>query len=314
MTLYPLKFEPLFKSRIWGGRKLADVFQKPLPPDETIGESWELVDLPQDCSIVANGPDAGQSLHDLLKKFPEQILGKGHPAESFPLLIKLLDAQDCLSVQVHPDEAACERMGKGDPKTECWYIIEAEPGAFIYKGLQPGVTREQFSAAIETGQAESLLCKVAVEPGECHFLPSGTVHAIGAGLLIAEVQMPSDTTYRLYDYNRRDTQGQLRELHINDGLESIHWDQDTSLLPVTTMGCLVDCDYFKLYKGHLIAGAQVLLDTTQMQVIINLSGQAVITGAFDAVPVTMGDCVVVPASCEAVLQCEQECVYLTATL
>ena len=125
----------------------------------------------------------------------------------FPLLIKLLDAEDVLSVQVHPDEDACRRMGKGDPKTECWYIIAAEPDAVIYKGLKRGVTRADMADAIKTGTTADLLIKVPVTPGECHFLPSGTIHAIGAGLLIAEIQMPSDTTYRVFDWNRLDDSG-----------------------------------------------------------------------------------------------------------
>lgn len=314
MTVYPLKFIPLFKPRIWGGRRLAQVFEKSLPPGVAIGESWELVDLPQDKSVVANGPFAEQTLAELCACQAKEIFGHTAHQGSFPLLIKLLDAQDTLSVQVHPDEAACERMGKGDPKTECWYIIEADPEAYIYKGLKPGVTQAMFAEAVARGRAESLLCRLPVHPGECHFLPAGTVHAIGPGLLIAEVQLPSDTTYRLYDFNRRDDQGKARELHIADGLESIHFDQDPETLAVTTVGRLVDCPYFKLDKHHLVSGGQALVGRRQMAVLVFLEGTGKFTGKFNEVSARAGDCLLIPAACEAVFECLQECTFLTITL
>jgi mannose-6-phosphate isomerase-like protein (cupin superfamily) len=167
---------------------------------------------------------------------------------AFPLLVKFLDAQDVLSVQVHPDPETCRRMGRGDPKTECWYIIRAEPGAVIYKGFRKPVTREQFAEAIADGTAAELLAPVPVRPGECHFIPAGTVHSLGAGLLIAEIQTPSDTTYRVFDWNRVDDTGQPRALHIAEALESIHFDVTPEKLPVTTTGRLVDCRYFRVDK------------------------------------------------------------------
>ena len=177
---------------------------------------------------------------------------RGHETSrrSFPLLVKFLDAQDVLSVQVHPDAETCRRMGKGDPKTECWYVIQAEPGAVIYKGFKRGVTRERFAKAIQDGTVADLLAAVPVRPGECHFIPAGTVHSLGAGLLIAEVQTPSDTTYRVFDWNRVDDAGKPRPLHIAEALESIHFDVTPDKLPVTTVGRLVDCEYFQVDKGH----------------------------------------------------------------
>jgi len=199
---YPLKFRPIYKQRIWGGQKLREVFDKDIPPFEKIGESWELADLPNDKSIISNGELTGQTLISAIEKYPKEITGNEDFSGPFPLLIKFLDAQDILSVQVHPDPETCRRMGKGEPKTECWYIISAEPDAVIYKGLKKGVTKERFAKAIKKGNVADMLEKVTVEKGQCHFLPAGTAHAIGPGLLIAEIQMPSDTTYRVFDWNR----------------------------------------------------------------------------------------------------------------
>jgi len=314
MDMYPLKLQPIFKPRIWGGQRLAEVFGKPLPLGEKVGESWELADLPHDQSVIANGPCRGRTLAELLTENPRPFTGPTGVASPFPLLIKLLDSQQALSVQVHPDEATCERTGKGQPKTECWYIIDATPDAFIYKGLQPGVNAERFAAALEQEGAETLLCKVPVTPGECHFIPAGTVHAIGPGLLIAEIQQPSDTTYRLYDYNRRDAQGELRELHINDGLASVDFAQVPEDLPVTTVGRLVNCDFFKVDKQHHVAGGQALFGRGELAVKVFLSGSGQLTGDFETTPVQAGDCVMIPAGCDAVFQCEQECTFLTVTL
>ena len=202
MDIHALKSVPVLKQRIWGGRRLAEVFGKELGPGRKIGESWEIADLPEGQSRIANGPFRGQALGEVVRRHTEEIAGTRDFPERFPLLVKFIDAQEVLSVQVHPDAETCRRMGKGQPKTECWYIIRAEPGAVIYKGLKKGVTREQFARAIQNGTAADLLAAVPVTPGECHFIPAGTAHSLGAGLLIAEVQTPSDTTYRTFDWNR----------------------------------------------------------------------------------------------------------------
>ncbi|MCK4753537.1 MAG: mannose-6-phosphate isomerase, partial [Planctomycetes bacterium] len=188
MKLYPFKFKPIYKHRLWGGQKLQEFFGKDLPAGEKIGESWELSDLPEDKSIIANGELAGQSLSEAIAKYPKEITGDENFSGAFPLLIKFLDAEDILSVQVHPDPQTCERMGKGQPKAECWYIISASLDAMIYKGLKEGVTQEEFAGAIKEGSVAELLKKVSIVAGECHFLPAGTAHSIGAGLLIAEIQ------------------------------------------------------------------------------------------------------------------------------
>ncbi len=310
MKYYPLTFKPIFKERIWGGRKLQDLFNKDLPTNLPIGESWELTDLPQDKSVIADGPLAGQTLNQVIVADTKGITGSADFPRSFPLMIKLLDAQDVLSVQVHPDQETCFRMGQGDPKTECWYIMAAEPGAHIYKGLKAGVTRDTFSAAITRGTVADLLKKIPVTPGECHFLPAGTAHAIGPGLLIAEIQLPSDTTYRVFDWNRVDASGQGRDLHIEQALESIHFN--AAEYPATTVGRLVDCEHFTVDKGHQTTGSQMLLSPGIMKIVVILTGSGTIENASGSpVDFTAGDCLLIPAGYEGVVCFGDETEYLT---
>ncbi len=315
MEIYPYKFRPIFKERIWGGRKLAAAFDKQLPPDVKIGESWELADLPHDKSEIVNGPLAGMTINEVIDKHGIYITGKTDYQPPFPLLIKILDANDILSVQVHPDAETCTRTGKGDPKTECWYIIAAEPDAVIYKGLKPGTTREQFAHAIAEGACADYLQKVPVKVGECHFLPSGTCHAIGPGLLIAEMQQPSDTTYRVFDWNRIDPGTQKgRQLHVEDALESIHFDPSGDNLSVNTVGRLVDADEFKVDKAHQLAGCEVLLSPGVMKVMIMLTGSGRITAEEDIeTNFARGDTLLVPAAFEGVMTFTHDTQYHIAT-
>ncbi|AQT69358.1 putative mannose-6-phosphate isomerase GmuF [Anaerohalosphaera lusitana] len=315
MKTYPLKFKPIFKERIWGGRKLKEAFGKELPEGAKIGESWELADLPEDKSVIVNGELAGKTLAEAIEMMGEAIVGSSSYEPPFPLLIKLLDAQDKLSVQVHPDAQTCKRRGKGDPKTECWYIIDKEPGAVIYKGLKEGVTKEQFAEAIEDGTVAELLVEVPVEVGECHFLPAGTAHAIGAGLLIAEIQTPSDTTYRVFDWNRVDDSGKGRELHVEDAMESITFDQDKSALTVNNVGRLVDSESFKVDKGHQAKGCEMILQSGPLKVLMMLSGTGEIRFGEDSqLPVEAGDTVLLPAAFEGVMIFGEESEYLVATV
>jgi mannose-6-phosphate isomerase len=315
MKAYPLKFKPIYKERIWGGRKLAEVFGKELPEGVKIGESWELADLPEDKSVVANGELAGRTIAWVLESYPEQITGYRGFEGGFPLLIKLLDAEEVLSVQVHPDAETCRRMGKGEPKTECWYIISAEAGSVIYKGLKKGVDKEQFAEAIQTGRAAELLEEVAVAAGELHFLAAGTPHSIGAGLLIAEIQTPSDTTYRVFDWNRVDGSGKSRTLHIEEALESIHFEAAGEAAAATEIGRLVDCEYFRIDKGHMAADCELLLSPGEVKVMMFLSGAGVMLGtAAGSVEYRAGDTVLVPAAYEGAVRIERESRYLTVTI
>lgn len=315
MTPYPLKCMPIFKERIWGGQTLETVFGKALPAGEKIGESWELADLPHDKTVIANGELAGRTLASVVERYPQEIAGVRNFPGPFPLLVKLLDARDVLSVQVHPDAETCRRMGRGEPKTECWYIIDAEPGAVIYKGFKEPITRERFAQAVKNGTVADLLAKVPVEPGQCHFLPAGTAHAIGGGLLIAEIQTPSDTTYRVYDWDRVDDTGKPRRLHIEEALESIHFDVTADRLAVATIGRVVDCEHFKVDKGHRIRGTELLLARGHMRTILVLSGSGTMESAqADSVDFMAGDCLVIPAAYDGAVTFHTDTEYLKVTL
>jgi mannose-6-phosphate isomerase len=315
MNVYPLRSVPVFKHRIWGGRKLEQVFGKELPPGEKIGESWEIADLPEGKSTVGNGPFRGRTLGEVVSRCREEIMGAPGTPAPFPLLVKFLDAEDVLSVQVHPDAETCRRMGRGQPKTECWYIIQAKPGATIYKGLKEGVTKELFARAVQHGTTAGLIAPVPVEVGQCHFLPAGTVHSIGAGLLIAEIQTPSDTTYRVYDWNRRDETGKPRPLHVEEALESIHYDVTPEKLPVTTVGRLADSPFFKIDKGHQCEKCELFLGRGQMKTLIFLTGGGTIHSS-DGEPVEFkaGDCVLIPAAFEGAIEFTGDTEYLVVTV
>lgn len=313
--MYPLKFRPILKRRIWGGQKLREVFGKDIPAGEKIGESWELADLPEDKSVIVNGELTGQTIREAVEKWPEEITGEANFALPFPLLIKILDCEEVLSVQVHPDAEAAKRMGKGDLKTECWYIISAVPGAVIYKGLKDGVTKEGFAGAIENGTVEKMLKKIQVKEGECHFLPAGTTHAIGAGLLIAEIQTPSDTTYRVFDWNRIDDMGKPRQLHIKEALECIHFDVSRDNLSVTKAGRLVDCEYFRIDKGHQARSCELLLSPGKMKTLIILTGFGTILGRDgEAMNFRAGETILVPAAYTGAMTFADESEYLTVTI
>ena len=315
MKVYPLKFEPIYKQRIWGGQKLRYIFGKNLPEGQKIGESWELADLPKDKTLIANGELAGKTLAQVIEKYTTEITGSAYFSGPFPLLIKFLDAQDVLSVQVHPDEMACQHLGEGEPKTECWYIMYAEADSYIYKGLKKGVTKSQFEEAIKDGDVSDLLVKVLVEIGQCHFLPAGTPHAIGPGLVIAEIQLPSDTTYRIFDWNRVDEKGNPRQLHIEQSLESIHFDKTENEPGITTIGRLVDCEYFTVDKGHQAKNCEVLLSPGEMKVIIVLSGSGTIIGEeVEPVEFKFGDCLLIPSAYEGAMCFKENTEYLTVKL
>jgi mannose-6-phosphate isomerase len=315
MKVYPLKFKPIYKQRIWGGQRLREVFGKDLPTGQKIGESWELADLPGDKSVIANGEFAGRTLRSVIEQYPKEITGDENFLQPFPLLIKILDAEDVLSVQVHPDPETCRRMGKGEPKTECWYIIAAEPGAVIYKGLKKGVTKEEFAEAIEKGIVTETLVKIPVEAGQCHFLPAGTAHAIGPGLLIAEIQSPSDTTYRVFDWNRVDDSGKARELHVEEALESINFEQSGDELFVTTIGLLANCEYFTINKGHQGRNCELLLASGRMETLIFLSGYGtMLSTEGQVVEFKAGDCLLVPAAYEGAVRFAADTQYLTVTI
>ncbi len=282
MDLYPLTFEPVYKEKIWGGNRLAEVFNRELPGNK-IGESWELAAHPNGMSIVNNGHLKGTYLKDLIKRFPLQVFGKKNQELSkngFPLLIKFLDASGRLSVQVHPDDHYSGLAGGERGKTEMWYIIDAEPGARLVYGVKPGVNRERFAGALQGGQLDDCLNQVEVQKGEVYFIPAGTVHAIMEGILIAEIQQNSDTTYRVYDWNRKGKDGNPRPLHIEQALEVTDFSQNNkkeSPLVVKKRSYLKEyltiCPYFLVELYELSGEISFHPDGERFYILVLLEGQ-----------------------------------------
>jgi mannose-6-phosphate isomerase len=220
----PLRFESFLRPMVWGGR-LLEHLGKQLPTGENYGESWEVSDHPLAPSVVAEGPWQGATLRSLIADHAAALLGKWARANSvFPWLIKFLDAHDWLSVQVHPDGEAVRKLGPGEgPKNEAWFVLEAQPGSLIYAGLLPGVGPAELRAALAQGTVADCLHRFSPRRGDFLYLPAGTVHAVGGGVLLAEVQQTSDATFRLFDWNRRDSRGNVRKLHIEEALACVDW-------------------------------------------------------------------------------------------
>jgi mannose-6-phosphate isomerase len=247
----PITFEPLFAERVWGGRRLESLYGKKLPPGPPIGESWEIVDREPEQSVVASGPFAGLTLHELWTEHRAAVFGKT-PSNNprFPLLFKLLDAKDRLSVQVHPPAAVATKL-RGEPKTEMWYFLDCEEGSEIYAGLKKGVTRGEFAKALDEGNVGEKIHSIRVRAGDAIFIPSGRLHAIGAGNVIFEVQQNSDTTYRVFDWNRAGLDGKPRALHIPESLESTDFSDFEPGLAAQAGEIVVACEYFRVEKWRL---------------------------------------------------------------
>lgn len=257
MDTEPLFFTHHFFTRIWGGRALSSVFHRELPDDgQPYGESWEISDRPEFTSQVKNGPLEGKSLTALWanKTSREEIFGTGYDHfVRFPLLCKILDARDTLSVQVHPPASVAPELG-GESKTEAWYVAAAEKNAVIYSGWKDAYTLDQVRTALNTGRVSELIHKIRPSAGDSLFIPSGRIHALGAGLLIYEIQENSDTTYRLFDWNRTDDSGQPRELHIEQSLKSIAMDDIRPQARPSSPGTLVNSREFIMQQINLQPG------------------------------------------------------------
>lgn len=229
MELYPLKFKPIIKEKIWGGKKLESILEKDCNPEANNGESWEISDLDENISVITNGFLAENDLREILELYLCDLVGESVYNKfglGFPLLIKFIDAAENLSIQVHPnDELAMERYGLNG-KNEAWYVVEADENAGLYVGFQNGVTKADYIKAVEKGNLDTLMNFYPVKSGDFFFIPAGTVHAIGKGVLLAEIQQASDITYRIFDWNRLDDEGFPRELHCAEALDAICFDQD----------------------------------------------------------------------------------------
>jgi mannose-6-phosphate isomerase len=228
--LYPLLFKPIYMERMWGGSKLASLPGREVQESEMpIGESWELVDREDEQSIVTNGPLAGATIRELIEHYGKGLVGRNFSGGKFPLLVKVIDADKRLSLQVHPDQQACQQIGEGaEPKTEMWYIIKADRGAKIMAGISPSATKRMIIEDMNSSTVEEHLQVFPAIPGDAYFITSGTLHAIGSGNLLLEIQQNSDTTYRVSDWGRVDQHGKSRELHIENALEAINFTDRTS--------------------------------------------------------------------------------------
>jgi mannose-6-phosphate isomerase len=258
--------------RIWGGRKLAGLFGKNLPTNKRIGESWEIVDRPEAQSVVACGPLKGKTLHELWTQYREPIFGNVADAPRFPLLIKLLDAREKLSLQVHPPENVARKLG-GESKTEFWYVAVADPGAELFLGFREPITREQFEKALRNGTAADYVHKISVKPGDVAFLPAGRLHAVNAGNLLIEIQQNSDTTYRVFDWNRIDsTTGKPRRLHVEQALQCIDFDDVRPKMVESRGEVLIKHALFEIQKWNL-DHARDVAPLGQFAVVCCLTGQ-----------------------------------------
>jgi len=242
----PITFRPVYMQRVWGGRELERVYGRTLPtPDAPYGEAWEIVDREEAQSVVEDGPLAGKSLHELWTNHREEVFGEGLPdAERFPILMKILDAREDLSIQVHPPAHLAASLG-GEPKTEMWVIADCGPGSKLYVGLKRGVDRAGFERAIHNGTVADCVHAIEPKPGDSIFIPSGRLHAIGAGFLIHEIQQNSDTTYRVFDWNRTGLDGKPRDLHVDASLASIDFEDFEPGMDVARGSLLAECPYFK---------------------------------------------------------------------
>lgn len=321
--LYPLEFEPLYKRAVWGGRRLETILGRSLGPGNDYAESWEIADHGADQSRVINGPLAGKTLEWLMHEHAAELLGRHHPQPRFPLLLKYLDANQRLSVQVHPDDALAARMKLRDSgKTEAWVILAAEPTSSIWAGLKQPIDRNALRRAIENGTLEEHLYEFRPRAGQCIFLPARTVHALGDGLLVAEIQQTSDLTFRLYDWNRVGPDGRPRTLHIEEGLEAIDYTQGP-IEPCHPMATdtadverLVACDKFILDRWQFHAPKTIGGDD-RCHILTILEGTTRVDSPWTPAALGLGKTVLLPAAAGRVPlipEGDRNCVLLDAYL
>jgi len=295
----PLRFAPVYQEVVWGGRRL-ERWRDDLPPGP-VGESWELADHPRGMSVVREGPLAGRSLRDLVAGSGEELVGEGFSGGDFPLMVKVIDARDRLSVQVHPDDRLAKEFGVGERgKTECWYLIG--DGGELYQGVAEGIGRGDFERAIEEGRLAECLRRFATADGQCYFLPARTVHALGAGCLLFEIQQTSDITFRVYDWGRIGLDGKPRPLHVDESLATIDFDGgragpvDAAEEPCDGGGRrrrMVDCGYFRLEERR--AARTIGGGTGVCQIVCVVDGHGALSTAGGWVEVGPLETLLVPA-------------------
>ncbi len=301
-----LRFQPILREYLWGGRRLSSHLGKSLGDGPHYAESWELVDHGADQSVVAEGPLAGTTLHELVTRQGPALLGRHHPQKQFPLLFKFLDAQKTLSVQVHPNDAQGACLDPPDlGKTEAWVVLATEPRSRIYAGLKAGVDAKQLERELAAGTCDHCLHQLEPAVGDCVFIEAGTVHAIGAGLLIAEIQQASDTTYRLFDWNRFDRDGQPRQLHVRESLDVTDFDRGPvhPTVPQPTdrpyVERLVSCDKFVLDRWRVDA-PQACAGDARFHILAMVEGAVDISSGDSSFELQRGHTILIPACSQGV--------------
>jgi mannose-6-phosphate isomerase len=304
MKLPPLTFKPVLKRIRWGGRKLGMMFGKPIGPEADYAESWEVADHAEGVSIVEQGTLSGRTLNSLVNDYPRELLGATTAVARFPLLIKLLDANDWLSLQVHPNDLLAREYSQTDAgKTEAWVVISAEAGSTICAGLKPGVTRAELQRALITEELQPLLNCIPVAAGDCVFVPAGTIHALGPGILIAEVQQQSNLTFRLHDWGRVGADGKPRQIHVEESLHCTDFSRGP-VFPVVPLPLpevspeseqLVRCPYFAI-RRHQVHHQLGLKSTGGFRVLMCLTGRGFLGSEFGLLNLQPGATVLLPAS------------------
>ncbi|WP_276165821.1 type I phosphomannose isomerase catalytic subunit [Zobellia alginiliquefaciens] len=306
--MHPLKFNPILKERLWGGTKLKDVLGKPIENDIT-GESWELSTVPGDISVVANGELAGTSLQDLIEKDPENVLGKSvyeRFGTDFPILIKFIDAKQDLSIQLHPNDELAKKRHNSFGKTEMWYVMDADNDASLIVGFNKDVSKEEYAKSIKDDTLLDLLNYEKVKEGDTFFINTGKIHAIGAGVLLAEIQQTSDVTYRVFDFNRKDKNGNLRELHTEQALDAIDYTKKDDFKvkynnDKNKVNDMVDCPYFK--TDFLDLDSELTQDVTERDsftIFMCVGGSATIANESGSVQIQKGETTLLPAQTNSI--------------
>ena len=310
----PVLFHPIYKERVWGGRSLEDSLGRDLPGGKVIGESWDLVDRPEDASqIRSNEEGSRQTIRDLIQSDPERVMGRGwNPEDRFPILVKWLDCQQRLSLQVHPPATIAESLG-GEPKTENWFVADSKPGAGLIVGLKEGVSRDQFEKALAEETLEDCVHRFPVEPGQSILVESGRIHAIDAGNLILEIQQNSDTTYRVFDWGRTGLDGKPRQLHVEESMKSIDFNdfEPSALPPFEEIGetVIAESKEFRIRRSNLESGDTLNLPTPGAPILLHVVSGALVD-TISGMKMVRGDTVLLPASRDCSIQATEGCTAL----